>query len=337
MYDNKNCLTSAEIGCLWTMYMNDSMSKCILAFMLEHLEDEDVVEAVKHAYDISQHHLDVLADIFETANWAKPVGFQAEDVNLHAPWLFSDAFCLTYINHMAKVGMITYSGFVAMSKRNNIRGLFSEALVKTNNLFNETTEIAENKELHATHPFIEIPQETDYIESKDYYSGLNPLKQKRPLNAIEISHLYTNIITNTVGLKLSMAFAQTSQSKEIQDFLLRGKGISNKHIKIFTDILLENDIAAPRLPDLSVSDSTTHTFSDKLIMFHMSLLNSAGTGNYATAAAASQRTDLAVNYERLSLEIGQYAKSGVDIMIKHHWLEQPPGTKDREMLARKKE
>lgn len=35
----------------------------------------------------------------------------------------------------------------------------------------------------------------------------------------------------------------------------------------------------------------------------MSLLSAAGTGNYATAAAASQRTDLAINYERLSLKL----------------------------------
>ncbi|MDA6082981.1 DUF3231 family protein, partial [Escherichia coli] len=77
---------------------------------------------------------------------------------------------------------------------------------------------------------------------------------------------------------------------------------ANKHIKIFSDILLQNDIPTPRLPDVSVSNSVTQTFSDKLIMFHMSLISAAGTGNYATAAAASQRSDLAMNYERLSIE-----------------------------------
>ena len=70
-------------------------------------------------------------------------------------------------------------------------------------------------------------------------------------------------------------------------------------------------------------------------MFHMSLLSAAGTGNYAAAAAASLRTDLAVNYERLSVEVAQFAKSGADIMIKNNWLEQPPGLKDREKLVKK--
>lgn len=139
-----------------------------------------------------------------------------------------------------------------------------------------------------------------------------------------------------MGIKLCLAFAQTSPSKDVQDFMLRGKEISQKHIKIFVDTLLEDNIEAPRVPDVSVSDSITSTFSDKLMMFHMSLISASGIGNYATAAAASQRSDLAINYERLSLEIAKLAKSGADIMIQHNWLEQPPGTTDREKLARSK-
>lgn len=71
-------------------------------------------------------------------------------------------------------------------------------------------------------------------------------------------------------------------------------------------------------------------------MFHMTLLTSARIGNYATAAAVSQRSDLVMNYERLSLEIGQFAKDGADIMIQNAWLEQPPGTLDKTKLAKNK-
>jgi len=72
-------------------------------------------------------------------------------------------------------------------------------------------------------------------------------------------------------------------------------------------------------------------------MFHMNLIISSGTGNYSTAASASQRSDLMVNYERLSFEVMRLAKSGADIMIKYSWMEQPPGIKDREKLAKNKE
>ncbi|MBU9711679.1 DUF3231 family protein [Evansella tamaricis] len=336
MNENKIYLTSSEIGCLWTSYMNDSMAKCILGFMLNHIEDTDIKPAVQYAYDLSSSHLDFCNSLFEQEQFAIPNGFTENDVNMDAPWLFSDVFCLTYVNHMAKVGMLANSGFVSMSAREDISKFYTQALIDTSTLYNRTNKIAISKGVHARHPYIEVPKETDYVDSKKYLSGLNPFTNKRPLNAVEISHLYMNVLTNAMGVKLCLSFAQTSPSKEVQDFMLRGEKISNKHIRIFTDILLENDIPTPRLPDVSVSNSTTKTFSDKLMMFHMALLSSAGTGNYATAAAASQRSDLAINYERLSLEIAQYAKSGADIMIKHQWLEQPPGTKDRENLARNK-
>ena len=54
--------------------------------------------------------------------------------------------------------------------------------------------------------------------------------------------------------------------------MLRAKDISKKQTKIFVDTLLKDNIEAPQVPDIGVSDSTTKTFSDKLVMFHMSLI-----------------------------------------------------------------
>ena len=337
MSEKKIYLTSGEIASLWTGYMNDSMSKCVLGYMLKHIEDPDIKPVIQLSYDISSKHLELLVSIFEKEQYAIPNGFNEQDVNINAPWLFTDAFCLTYVNHMSKVGMLAYGGFLSMSTREDICNYFSMGLSKITNLYNESLKIAVNKGINGRHPYIEVPKETDYVDSKKYYSGFNPFSDKRPLNAVEISHLYMNILTNVMGVKLCLAFAQTSPSKEVQDFMLRGKEISQKHIKIFVDTFLKDDIEAPQVPDVAVSDSTTQTFSDKLIMFHMSLISAAGIGNYATAAAASQRLDLAVNYERLSLEITRLAKSGADLMIKHNWLEQPPGIKDRKKLAKNKE
>ncbi|OZU89424.1 hypothetical protein CIL03_06850 [Virgibacillus indicus] len=337
MNEKKIKLTSAEIASLWTGYMNDSMTKCVLEFMLKHIEDPDIKPVIQYTYDITTDHLSQLLAIFEQDNYAVPNGFTEQDVNMNAPWLYSDVFCLSYVNHMAKVGMISYSGFVSMSTREDIRNYFTEALSKTASLFNRSLEIALLKGINARHPHIEVPKETDYVDNKKYLSGINPFNEKRPLNAVEISYLYQNIATNSVGIKLCLSFAQSSQKKEVQEFMLRGKEVSKKHIKIFVDTLLNDEIEAPHVPDVGVSSSTTQTFSDKLMMFHMSLIMTAGIGNYATAAAASQRSDLMVNYERLSLEVSRLAKSGADIMITNNWLEQPPGIEDREKLARKKE
>ncbi|WP_080875231.1 DUF3231 family protein [Oceanobacillus timonensis] len=336
MAEKKVHLTSAEIASVWSGYLNDTMSLCILGFMLKHIEDSEIKPVVQHAYNISENHIGQLHQIFEEENYATPIGFTDQDVNMNAPHLFTDVFCLTYITHMARIGMVTYSGSVAMSVKKEIREYFIQGLKETADLYDYAVQIGLEKGISARHPHIETPKESDYVDSKKYYNGLNPLSEKRPLNAVEIAQLYTNIQTNEIGSKLCMAFAQSSPSKVVQDFMIRGKDISQKHIKIFVDKLMKNNLGAPQLPDVAVSDSTTQTFSDKLMMFHMSLLMSAGVGNYVTAGASSQRSDLAVNYARLSGEVAKLAKSGADIMIDNNWLEQPPGTKDRELLAKNK-
>ncbi|SHG60155.1 DUF3231 family protein [Ornithinibacillus halophilus] len=328
-------LTSGEISSLWTTYMNDSMSMCILKFMLKHIKDPEIKPIIEYALESSTKHVNQLKDLFKKEGFAIPKAFSDEDVNMSAPWLFSDVFSLTFLNHMSSVGMLAYSGFISMSARSDVREFFTDCKHESTTLYHKSTDVALEKGVNARFPYITLPKETDYIDSKDYY-GLNPFDEKRPLNAAEISHLYMNTMTNSFGTKLCYAFAQTSPTVEVQEYLMRLKDVAMKHTQIFTKSLMKEGIETPKLPDVAVSDSTTQTFSDKLIMFIMSLLISSGIGNYATAAAASPRLDLAVNYERLSLEVARLAKTGTDIMIKHNWLEQPPGIKKREHLVKYK-
>lgn len=330
--------TSSEIASLWTTYMNVSMIKPISGFLLKHVQDSDIKPLIQTTYDCATKHVNQLEEIYHKEHFAIPNGFsEKEDVNMDAPWLFTDIFSLNYVNHMARVAMVTYSGFLGLSYKKEIREFFVEALNECTTIYNQAMDIALAKGVNSRHPYIEVPQETDYVDSKKYLSGLNPFSEKRPLNAIEITHLYMNIINNAIGTKLSIAFAQTSPTKEVQEFMVRANEVSQKHTKIFTEILMNEDIVTSNAPDMSISNSTTQTFSDRLIMFQMSLLCATGIGNYATSASVSQRSDLAMNYERLSAEISKLSKSGADLMIQNQWMEQPPGIKDRGKLIKDKE
>lgn len=230
MNENNIHLTSSEIGSLWSNYMSDSLSKYILGFMLKHIQDQDIMPVVQRAYDISVNNLETMSNIFKNEDFAMPIGFNDQDVDMNASWLFTDEFCLTYVNHMTRVGLLAYSGFLADSYRKDICLYFSEGLSETKELSQQSLEVALNKGINARPPYIEVPAEADYVDSKKYYSGLNPMSEKRPLNAIEISHLYLNILTNSIGVKLSIAFAQSSPTKEVQDFMIRAKDTAQKHI-----------------------------------------------------------------------------------------------------------
>ncbi|WP_404430824.1 DUF3231 family protein [Sutcliffiella horikoshii] len=334
---NKNIhLTSSEIASVWTSYMQNSMSIQILNYFLQTVEDSEVKGVVKKAFAISSTHLSQLTKVFEAEEIPLPDAFNESDVNLNASKLYTDPFMLTYLNHMSKAGMLGYSGFLSMSTRADIRKIFKETLSLTSDLFEKSSEVLLEKGLYIRSPYIDYPKHKDFVDSKSYLSGMNPFSTKRPLNTIELSHLHMNIQNNMIGAKLSISFAQFSPRKEVQKLMLRGKDISEKHIKIFTSILLTNDTQAPISADVSITDSTEQVFSDKLLLFHQGMLTASGTGNYATSAAASQRSDLIVNYERFSFEIAQYAKDIADEMIQKGWLEQPPGTSDKKKLARDK-
>ncbi|MDT3765872.1 DUF3231 family protein [Priestia filamentosa] len=329
-------LTSAEIACIWTNYMQDSMSKCVLSYLLQTVEDNDIRPLIQWAYDISCTHIEELTTLFQKEQIPLPTGFTDEDINVNAPRLYTDAFILNYLAHMARVGMLGYSGFTSMGARKDLKTYFIKGLRETSDLFDQSTDLLLEKGLYIRAPYISYPTKTDFVDSHKYLSGFSLFSKQRPLNAIEISHLYMNSITNHIGSKLSLSFAQVSPQEEIQNWMLRGRDISQKHMRVFTRILLDSDIESPISPDVAITDTTTPPFSDKLAMFHMAMLSATGTGNYATAASASQRSDLIINYERLSLEVALYAKDGADIMIKNQWMEQPPTTLDKEQLVKKK-
>src|SRR5699024_5317519 len=138
------------------------MSKQILAFMLRSIEDQDIHPIVQQAYDLASAHLDLLESIFKAEQYAIPIGFTEEDVDVDAPWLFTDVFGLTYVNHMARIAMVTYSGFLAVSYRADICDHYLKSLNETGNLYTQSLEIALNKGVNARHPYIEVPKEVDY-------------------------------------------------------------------------------------------------------------------------------------------------------------------------------
>lgn len=181
-------------------------------------------------------------------------------------------------------------------------------------------------------PYISAPEKVDFVESQHFLAGF--FGKKRALTSVEVTHLFLNIQSNSIGKALIMAFAQTSKSDEVKQFLIRGKKIAQKHIEIFDQFLTDEDLPAPMSWDSAISDCTTNVFSDKLIMFHVSAMIAAGISNYGMAMAASPRRDLGFKYASLIPEISLYAEDGANIMIKHGWMEEPPQTDDRDDLIK---
>jgi hypothetical protein len=335
MSDHSTKLTSGELATLWATYQNDTSSLCMVEYFLAKCEDPEIETLLQLTQSASMEHVSFLKQLYTTEQIPIPAGFSTDkDVNPDTPRMYEDMFFLMFMRQMAKVGMITYSGALSLAIRQDIVDFFQGCLTFTSELYKKTTDLSLKKGILVRPPYIPYPKEITFVDGKSYFSSsLNPFADKRPLNAIEISHLFMNTETNLLGSMLTTSFAQMARTTEVKEFMVRAQEVAQKHIKIFTKTLVDNDMQAPMSWDTNVQDITVPIFSEKLMMFMVTLTINAGMGNYGVAASASMRMDVASNYFRMALETGRLGKSGADIMVKYGWLEEPPQSPDRKKLV----
>jgi hypothetical protein len=324
-------LTAAEMSSMWTQYINDTVSICVLSYFTNNIEDNKVKEIVDFAIDASQKNISLLKEIFEKEEFPCPIGFTKKDVNVHAPRLFSDTFVMMYLRHMSILGMAANAAAIGLGTRPDVISLHKSVLKSAIGLQEMTRELMLEQGTYIRPPFISVPDKVDFVEKQKFLSGIK--SRRRALTSVEITHLFMNIQTNQIGKALIMGFLQVAQDKEVKGYLQRGKKIAQKHVDLFSDILKNNDIPAPMFWDSAITDSTTQVFSDKLILFHISAMIAAGIGNYGAAMAASPRKDIGVKYASLIPEVALYAEDGANIMIKNSWMEEPPMADDRDQLS----
>ncbi|MDT8859742.1 DUF3231 family protein [Alkalihalobacillus sp. MEB130] len=332
---DKPTLTASEIGMLWTQYIQNSMTHQILRYFHTTVEDHEINNLIEKSLQIVDQVKHRIESIFHLEMLPIPIGFSESDVNERAPRLFTDHLMLSFMETMGKTSTLAYSASQGSSTRQDIRTFFTETLSNYSALLNDIINTSLSKGMFVRPPSITKPKEVEFINDKSYFSnGLNPFR-KRTLNAVEILHLFENLKSNSIGKIICTGFAQTTDNKEVKKFFIKGKETGEKHVNIFIETLTKSDVASPTSPDVGVTDSTTRVFSDKLMMFLKSVLSATGQGNYSTASTASMRYDLIALYQKLSLEVASYAKDGLDIMLKHQWLEEPPQSSDRKKIISK--
>ncbi|WP_164984884.1 DUF3231 family protein [Ammoniphilus sp. CFH 90114] len=327
-------LTSAELGSLWSTYIANTLSRCVLIHFLEVAEDPDVKPLIEQSLHQTNSQILHIGEIFQTEGAVLPIGFTDSDVHSEAPRMYSDVYVLQYLKQVANIGMLTYSDSTYISAREDVRLFFNECLAASQALDNQTTQLLLNKGVYIRPPYISPPEKVEYTKEQSFLTGW--LGERRPLTAVEITHLFLNILRNSLGKALLMGFSQSAQSKEVKEFFLRGKDMASKHIEIFSSLLREEDISAPSQFDSHVMTSTSPPFSDKLMLYHAVTLISTGIGNYGTSLSMSPRRDLTVHYNRLMAEVQLYAGDGMRLFIEEGWMEEPPQAVDREALATSK-
>lgn len=83
-------LTAAEMAMLWTQFINDTASICVISYFLEKVEDPEVKPVIEFALNGSKHNISFLKELFTKESFPIPIGFTERDVHVSAPRLFSD-------------------------------------------------------------------------------------------------------------------------------------------------------------------------------------------------------------------------------------------------------
>ncbi len=96
-------------------------------------------------------------------------------------------------------------------------------------------------------------------------------------------------------------------------------------------------LSLPALGQVPLLKSTMTPFSDKLMLYIISLLSTTPLSYSALGTSFSFRNDLSILLSLNAKELFSYAKEGAKLMIKHKWMEEPPHMEDRNQLIKNKQ
>ncbi len=206
-------LSSAEVGQLWSTYMAQSMSKCMVPFFVEKCKDADIRSLLQFVLDVSNRHVNSITEIFNKSNIPVPHGFTDEDFDINAKPLYGDTFMLLYSRFMAKYGMINFSFARSLSARPDIIEFFEGCLNDFIQISKKVSDVGLAKGLIARAPNIPVPDRVEFVTADiSFFKGI--MGDKRPINALEIGHIFINIHQRQLEEALILGFGQAAKAKK---------------------------------------------------------------------------------------------------------------------------
>lgn len=320
-------LTPSELTNLWNSYLTNSMAVWVTRYFIAKTQDEELHTILEYAEEIANIEMEKSKAFLEGANQPLPQKFDKEDVDLDAPAICTDNFTLMIKLGLSQAAQVVYALALSTSYRKDIRDFYQECQMNVTVLLNRLTDLLMKRGLHQPELHIPTLNHVEKVHKQSYLAGW--FADRRPMNALEITQLEYNFKSIEFHKTFSKVMAQITPSNEIKKHFQRGVEIFQKHLEIFQSVLTENDL--PKLPtwESELTDTTISPFSDRLMLYKMTLLAAASSGRYGIAISSVQRRDLGSHFMRLMAETLQYGEDSVNIMIEHGFMDQLPMAKER--------
>ncbi|MFP7414045.1 DUF3231 family protein [Priestia filamentosa] len=317
-------ISSSEIGVLWITYQQKTMVTRMLEYFIGKAEDEEAKKIMKNLYEEINPYIEKIQGIFQEEEIPVPIGFTAEDVYKEAPKLYDNGFDIMFVRLIKEISMAMHTLNLTMLYRKDLREIFREVSIVTQKYFDFCTEYLIERGLIPKSPFVDPVKSVEFVKDASYLGILNPIKGKRSLNTVEMAHIYHAIESNMMGMQMIFGFAQCAETKEVGKFFSKGGELAKSMIKELGNFFLEDNIPVPGIAGGNDTTSTIPPFSDKMMLYCVSLFCSFSLGGNSLGTAFSLRNDLPGKLSVFMKDIFQYAHEGAKIMIKHGWMEEPP-------------
>lgn len=323
--------TAAEIGHLWSTYMAESMAVCFQKHIIATTKDPDYRDVIQSALDLSSRNIMLIENMFNLIQHPIPEAFGEKDVNPSAPKLFDETYNVIYTRTMIKYISQNYYLAYTESTRSDVRQLFYEFIDGSRDLIRKADDILLAKGVYPKAPYIAIPDKVEFVHDKSYYGSL--VGEKRALNALEISNIFSILNFKVTIRALKLGFAQVVKSDGIRKFFNDGAKLAEDHIVILRSILEEEGLSGPEIMDYHVTNLQDSPFSDRLMLFHTTTVIAYILTAYGTGLSRIMRKDIIITYTRLMKDILAISKEGADLLIKNGWMEQIPETINHKALT----
>ncbi|SFE34182.1 Protein of unknown function [Lentibacillus persicus] len=327
-------ISGAELGTLWMAYQNKTMNMRFLEYYIEKAENPEAKDILESYYNKESEHVETLIKIFQDEGAVLPVGFTEKDVTPGAPRLYDEMFDTMHLRMITAINMGLFTVHLSMAYREDIRELYQRFTADAQEAYDQTTGFLLKHSAIPRPPYVTMPKEVEFAKNKQYMSGFNLLTHKRPLNSVEIAHLYQPIEANTIGMTLMTGFAQAANNKDAAKVFFDGKELAKQIVTKLSDVLRQSDIHTPSMWAGTATDSTNAPFSDKLMMYQTSVFSSFGLTSNAIGSSFSLRSDLPLKMAKIVQDIFTFSKNSGQVMIKNGWMEEPPQAQDRRRLSK---
>ena len=332
--NQKQALSSSELGTLWLTYQQKTMVQRMLEYFIEQADDNQAKEIMQDAHMKVINYLEDIKAILKNEGAAIPVGYTEKDVNIGVPKLYDNMFDIMFCRLVSSISMGLHTLHMSMAYRKDIVLLYKELTTFTQSVYDECVDYLQKKDVLPRPPAVSMPKSVEFADGTNYMSGFNLFSEKRALNTVEIAHLYNAIESNIIGMQMMTGFAQVANEPEVKKYFIKGKELAKKIVTDYTQLFLQSDIQPPSTWGANATDSKVAPFSDKLMMYCTSIFCGFGLGAYALGTAFSLRSDLPLIMVNTAKDVLTYGRDGGKIMAKNGWLEEPPSMQDRNDLTK---